>query len=43
MGAKDNLYSFQMQRDGSAEAENAEDMIENSGSKKKSQNPASSS
>lgn len=39
MGEKDNLYSYQMQREGSAEVEDAEDMNENGGSKKKSQNP----
>lgn len=43
MGEKDNLYSYQMQREGSAEVEDAEDMNENGGSKKKSQNPQSSS
>ena len=41
MGEKDNLYSYQMQREGSAEGDDAEDMNEN-GSKKKSQNPSSS-
>jgi hypothetical protein len=39
MGEKNNLYSYQMQREGSAEGEDAEDMNENGGSKKKSQNP----
>jgi hypothetical protein len=43
MGEKDNLYSYQMQREGSAEGEDAEDINENGGSKKKSQNPTSSS
>jgi hypothetical protein len=32
MGEKNNLYSYQMQREGSAEGEDAEDMNENGGS-----------
>jgi hypothetical protein len=36
MGEKDNLYSYQMQREGSADGEDAEDIYENGGSKKRS-------